>query len=490
MPNTITLKSGNKVFTGTLILTNYGRTRVLQRISEGENFDTFKFSSIGIGDKLTNNYTSDITELNNKVLSYEISDENVRLSGSTAIIETDLDITGEVAIQEIGLYEKISNESKLFAYASGFSVIKSEKITYDLIIDLALNLTFEQEHYNRYDVIYDESEYALAPQLTNMFGSLTRFQLDFERCIETNSNELGLNKAQSFMTEFQKMTDNLNNVFLLSRYQKVIKTLGNENITDCFYYPSEKKVNYSIKNLKDFTSQIDVTGDLQLSNRDNINLSGAATIILNAKLSSFTKEGPIIGKINPNEDEYYFDIRVIHDPSRTSEEWTDEEIAEKTDDEIKYNQSIQGWGIQFTIYSYDKDRVEDVRRGIYDEHKLVGHYRVKYFPPAQKITDLLANDKMFTFVYNGNIDNPVIKMYLGTEEVSNTNYFIVDNFNYMGPCKYFKNTCTLRNYSQTVSTDSFSSPMYYVLPDVEISSIIVFNKELTKEEIAYLAFVS
>lgn len=52
MPNTITLKSGNKVFTGTLILTNYGRTRVLQRISEGENFDTFKFSSIGIGDKL------------------------------------------------------------------------------------------------------------------------------------------------------------------------------------------------------------------------------------------------------------------------------------------------------------------------------------------------------------------------------------------------------------------------------------------------------
>lgn len=490
MSNTVTIKSSNKTFTGTLILTNYGRSRILQRISEGENFTTFNFTSIGIGDKLSTSYTSDISELNNKVLSYDISDDNVRLSGNTAIIETDLDITGEVAIQEIGLYEKDGNSSKLFAYASGFSVIKSEKITYDLIIDLALNLTFEQEHYSRYDVKYDESEYALAPQLTNMFGTLTRFQLDFERCIETNSNELGLNKAQSFMTEFQKMTNNLNNVFLLSRYQKVIKTLGNDNITDCFYYPSEKKVNYSIKNLKDFTSQIDVTGDLQLSNRDNINLSQAATIILNARLTSFTKEGPIIGKMNPNEDEYYFDIRVIHDKNRVPEEWTEEEIAEKTDDEIRYNQSIQGWGIQFTIYSYDKDRVEDVRRGVYDEHKLVGHYRVKYFPPAQKITNILSNDKMYTFVYNGNVENPQIKMYLGTEEVSNTEYFIVDNFNYMGPCKYFKDTCTLRNYSQTVATDNFNSPMYYVLPEVDISSIIVFNKELSQEDIAYLAFVS
>ena len=43
-------------------------------------------------------------------------------------IETNLDLDGEFTIQEIGLYETIENKDYLFAYASGFSMIKGKTI--------------------------------------------------------------------------------------------------------------------------------------------------------------------------------------------------------------------------------------------------------------------------------------------------------------------------------------------------------------------------
>ena len=81
-------------------------------------------------------------------------------------------------------------------------------------------------------------------------------------------------------------------------------------------------------------------------------------------------------------------------------------------------------------------------------------------------------------------------MYLNNTLLNSSTNFIVDNFNYMGPCPYFKDTCTLRNYSQTNNSSTFKKPMYYLLPDVETSSIVVFNKELSESEINYLSFIS
>ena len=120
----------------------------------------------------------------------------------------------------------------------------------------------------------------------------------------------------------------------------------------------------------------------------------------------------------------------------------------------------------------------------------MGHYRVKYFPTAKEKTAITTNETMFTFVYNGNIERPNINMYVNTKLVSNSENFIVDNFNYIGPCKYFKETSTLRNYSQTVTTTDFEKPMYYLIPEVDNSSILVFNKELNASDIFYLSLIS
>ena len=56
MSDTVTLKRNNQSYSGRLILTNYGRERILQRIAEGIEFDGFNFTSIILGDKLNNSY--------------------------------------------------------------------------------------------------------------------------------------------------------------------------------------------------------------------------------------------------------------------------------------------------------------------------------------------------------------------------------------------------------------------------------------------------
>lgn len=521
MSNSVTITGNNEQFSGKLVLTNYGKTRILQRVAEDVNFTDFNFTSVGLGRKLNTTYNSNITVMGDEVISFPISDKNVTLKGNMALIETNLDIENELTMQEIGLYETINNERKLFAYASGFSMTKTKKVTYDLIIDLTLSLTFQNEHYNKYNVALDESEYALAPKINNMFSSLAHFQLDFERCVELNARELGYNKAQAFMLQHQENINTLKNILLLGRYEKVINRLGTDSLTDCFYYPSEKPLNYSIINLKDSSenkyedvskniytlvddiskryfldvdgnkydvsykngkigiynskgafviltslpaSEMQVSGNLQICNRDNIDLSKTMSLVYTTKLNLFSKESIVLGKINPNEDEYYFDLRIIYDKDR------------------------KDYGLQYTIYSYDYDSYR--KKDYTDERKLVGHYRVKYFPTAKEKTAITTNETMFTFVYNGNIEHPNINMYVNTKLVSNSENFIVDNFNYIGPCKYFKETSTLRNYSQTVTTTDFEKPMYYLIPEVDNSSILVFNKELNASDIFYLSLIS
>lgn len=537
-------------YNGKLIITEYGKERILERIADDANFTTFNFTEIVLGDKLNTNYTSFIEMMGNEVVSFPLNPEDIKVEGDTCYIHGNLEVAGEITIQEIGIFERVNNTRKLFAYASGFSMVKSEDVTYDLVIKLELAQRFEPTSYHNFDVALDTAEYALMPRITNMFAALGRFQLDFERCIESNTFETGYNKAQAFMTEHQKTINNLRDMLTLGRYEKVIHKLGNECITDCFYYPSEKTNNYVVKNLKDdatsiyydaignwyylnedltngslyFTtddnerieyatnekgeegfysvqgifvpleqaesSYIDVKGDLQLCNRDNINLANPTSLMIITQLNSMSKEGVILGKMNPNSDEYYFDIRVIYDENRKPADWTDEEKADKTQEEINYNSSIQGWGLQFTIYSYDNDKVYDVEQGWHDERKLVGHYRTKFFPRASEISALVSNETMYTYVYNGDIKNPEIKLYIGTELMNNRPDYIIDNFNYMGPCQAFKNTSTLRNYSQTAVTTTFAQPMFYFLTGIDHTSIIAFNREIVVEDIEYISLVN
>lgn len=481
MSNTITLKStSGKTYSGNLILTDYGQSRLLQRLSEKHisddngnispsgTFSPYNLNSIVLGSKINTAYPSNITSMGEETQAFNIDNNNISIEGNKAVIKTELEIDDNMVIQEIGIFEVVNNVRRLFAYASGFSMVKNVELSYSLVIDLNLSLSFENTHYSQFEVSLGDSNYALAPEVPDLEKIITNVHLDLERCIEKNAKEIGYFKAQVFFKKHQEMMSTLYNSLILSRYEKIINKVGIEDMTDCFYYPSNTdEYHYVIRNLQDEESQMVVNGDLHKCNKDNIDLSGPASILVTTRLNSITKNGVIIGKMDPNRDEYYFDFRIVDG------------------------------ALQFTIYSYDTDGEYAVKNQGADEHKLVGHYRIKYTPTSEELASFIESEVMYTFLYNGDINNPIVRMFRGTEEIttdrhpdSPDNCLIIDNFNYMGPQIRFRDRTTLRNYSQTVETSDYEEPMYYVLPNIETTTFMAFNREITLDEIVYLSSVS
>ena len=167
MSNTITLASiydNASEFSGNLVITNYGLGRIAEKIAKGETFNSFNLSRVAIGDKLNTKYNSSISEMGNPVKFFDIPRDEMNTAGNEFTIRTALNIDGGMVLQEIGLFEVTKGGTYLFAYASGFSMVKSESISYSLVINLALTASFENEHYNNYSVSLNESEYALIPE--------------------------------------------------------------------------------------------------------------------------------------------------------------------------------------------------------------------------------------------------------------------------------------------------------------------------------------
>ena len=135
MPNTVTLSNGTQTYSGTLILTDYGQSRLLERINErySENdegvvegdgsFSPYNLNTIILGNKINNSYNSSITAMGEEGQVFTITDDNITVVGSTARINTELEISNNMTIQEIGVFELVNGSRRLFAYASGFSMI-------------------------------------------------------------------------------------------------------------------------------------------------------------------------------------------------------------------------------------------------------------------------------------------------------------------------------------------------------------------------------
>lgn len=457
MPNLITINSSNNKsqFTGKLVLTEYALKRVAEHIAKETPIN---LKTILLGDKFRATYDSSVSEMGNVTQVTEIPDGGFSIVDNELTIKCTLDIVGGFTLQEIGICEVTDEGEFLFAYASGFSMTKEETVIYDLVINLSLSLLFKNEHYSKYNVILQIPEYVNKKEYLTMQQALTHFQLDFERCIERNARHLGYFRPQLFSEKQAHLVSSVKNFLTFSRYNRIINQIGGKDeLTDCYLYTSGAETAYTLRNLADETCYMKVDGKLQISNKDNIDLTKPMSLVFIGELEGL-ENGFILGKINPNFDEYYFDIRIVDE------------------------------AIQFTIYSYDPERVADASAGLYDERKLVGHYRVKYFPTSEELTEIVNKEVMYSFVYNGDIENPKLRLYIGTTDVTGKEGYVVDNFNYFGPCPLFKESCTLRNYTQTSELALNEGPMYYP-SKMNMSSIFSFNKELTLTDINYMALI-
>ena len=310
MPNLATISTSNSSVTGKLVMTTYGLKRILERIQNADTFTPFNLAKIGVGSKMVTTYDSSVTALRNEILTFDINPEDIIVNGNTCTIKCDLSIDDGVAMQELGIYEVIKGRRYLFAYASGFSMIVNESLSYTLVIDLALHLAFKDVDYPRYPVGVGEVEYAMHPDIMSMYNALSNVQLDLERCIQANANKLGFNKAEVFYKTRKELSEQIRTTLLFNRYQKLASKFKTEDMSDCFYFPEVEQENYSVRNLCDETSRIGVAGLLAKANRDNVDFSGPATIIWSGIINDLDTVGVLFGKIDPDNDRYYFDFRI------------------------------------------------------------------------------------------------------------------------------------------------------------------------------------
>lgn len=552
MSNLATVKSTTNEVAGTLVLTKYGMKRILERVENSDFYTPLNICKIGVGNKMVLSYDSSIQMLRNEVAVFDIKPEDIVLDENTCTIKSDLSITEGIAMQEIGIYEVIRGKRYLFAYASGFSMVANEDLSYTLVIDLALHISFKDVDYNKYKVSIGEVEYAHHPDVVGLYNDLSNVQLDLERCVQANSRELGLNRAETFYKERRKLSELIQTTLLFGRYQKFVSKFVNSEMTDCFYYPETDLDSYSIRNLQDPKSHILVNNELQCANVDNINFSIPATIMCTANIGSMEKVGVIFGKIDPKKDRYYLDFRI------SSDDVTDPS-AEKF--------------LQFTIYSYDLERAQQSEGGIIPEEEVnvVGHYRIKCYLTDALKQAIIGNDATYTFVYNGEEEDANVDFYINsvkmnviedkfnftkfpkfedlydkiiydpvydgeTKPIMSVEQFLhltdyeefvytlkdyvdrefleklkrqgdKDMANYYIRVRFYetlRKACSLKNFTSYTETVPYETPIeyeghtvtsyedtkYYYLDSVKISSIIAFNKALSEPEIQYLALVS
>ena len=86
MPNQVTIQGSNQTFSGELILTDYGRDRVLQRVAQDTSFKPFNLTEVVIGNRLNNAYNSSITAMGSEIQSFSISNDNISVVDNVCYI--------------------------------------------------------------------------------------------------------------------------------------------------------------------------------------------------------------------------------------------------------------------------------------------------------------------------------------------------------------------------------------------------------------------
>ena len=227
----------------TLILTDYGRHRILESITGTRHPDLQVYGQVApVGFNLTHLCLSDTSntdantatdKLGHVIASIPLTDDVISQDGDTLIIIVDID--SKYNIREIGLFETYNGSEHLFAYISGINIRKApDNLSFKLTLNLNIRLSFA-------DFDYD---------MTNLYDSLTRVQLDMERCVQKNARLLSFNRPNVYYAKQLQIAECFNTLLLMDRYGKIVDRFAGENITDYFTFPD--LLPFSFGNIKFF----------------------------------------------------------------------------------------------------------------------------------------------------------------------------------------------------------------------------------------------
>lgn len=406
----------------TLILTDYGRKRVLENVANVDSgtISGFNLTHVCFGNKLSSGYDTSIDSMGNIVSTIELTKDNVMQIDNTFYIKVDIESTFD--IREIGVYETDGNFRYLFAYLSGIELKKAPKnLPFKLYLNISLEESFMDFDFKDYTVDLEDGDYALQDDLKVMYNALSKVQINLERCIQRNARVIGFNRANVYYNEQKNISEYFNTFLLLDRFGKVVERFNSDEMTDYFVFPEINKTNYTLKNLVDVESTMNVTGEMSSANKDNIDFTRATSIVYTGTISNMSELGTIVAKSDPRNDKCYFEFVV------TSDDVTNPEAEAY---------------LKFSAYSYDISLEQQltVDNAQVKEPRLVGEYSIIYrvIQDKEMYKNFLNKECTFSFVFNGSEDNPKFDFYINdilitSEEKVEAGYVTISNFRFVRP---------------------------------------------------------
>ena len=406
----------------TLILTDYGRKRVLENVANihSGTISGFNLTHVCFGNKLNPGYDTSISEMGNTVSAIELTEDNIMQINNTFYIQIDIESTFD--IREIGIYETDGNFRYLFAYLSGIELKKAPpKLPFKVYLNISLEESFMDFDFKDYVIDLKKGDYASQEGLRIMYDALSKVQINLERCVQKNARVLGFNRANVYYNEQKNISEYFNTFLLLDRFSKVVKRFDGNDMTDYFVFPEVNKTSYTLKNLIDPESMMNVRGAISSANKDNINFTKASSIVYTGTISSMASLGTIIAKSDPKNDKCYFEFTI-----------TSDNIADPEAEAY----------LKFSAYSYDISLEQQltVDNAKIKEPTLVGEYSIIYriIQDNEVYKNFLNKECTFSFVFNGSEEDPKFDFYINdmlitSDEKIEEGFVTVSNFMFVRP---------------------------------------------------------
>ena len=406
----------------TLILTDYGRKRVLENVANihSGTISGFNLTHVCFGNKLNPGYDTSISEMGNTVSAIELTEDNIMQINNTFYIQIDIESTFD--IREIGIYETDGNFRYLFAYLSGIELKKAPpKLPFKVYLNISLEESFMDFDFKDYLIDLKKGDYASQEGLRIMYDALSKVQINLERCVQKNARVLGFNRANVYYNEQKSISEYFNTFLLLDRFSKVVKRFDGNDMTDYFVFPEVNKTSYTLKNLIDPESMMNVRGAISSANKDNINFTKASSIVYTGTISSMASLGTIVAKSDPKNDKCYFEFTI-----------TSDNIADPEAEAY----------LKFSAYSYDISLEQQltVDNAKIKEPTLVGEYSIIYriIQDNEVYKNFLNKECTFSFVFNGSEEDPKFDFYINdtlitSDEKIEEGFVTVSNFMFVRP---------------------------------------------------------
>ena len=406
----------------TLILTDYGRKRVLENVANihSGTISGFNLTHVCFGNKLNPGYDTSISEMGNTVSAIELTEDNIMQINNTLYIQIDIESTFD--IREIGIYETDGNFRYLFAYLSGIELKKAPpKLPFKVYLNISLEESFMDFDFKDYIIDLKKGDYASQEGLRIMYDALSKVQINLERCVQKNARVLGFNRANVYYNEQKNISEYFNTFLLLDRFSKVVKRFDGNDMTDYFVFPEVNKTSYTLKNLIDPESMMNVRGAISSANKDNINFTKASSIVYTGTISSMASLGTIVAKSDPKNDKCYFEFTI-----------TSDNIADPEAEAY----------LKFSAYSYDISLEQQltVDNAKIKEPTLVGEYSIIYriIQDNEVYKNFLNKECTFSFVFNGSEEDPKFDFYINdtlitSDEKIEEGFVTVSNFMFVRP---------------------------------------------------------